>query len=59
MTAKRPMHMRLNSMFKKIDLFGEEINFRVEGEEKYQTCCGSLVSIAMLPVIVFYAAIKF
>ena len=44
----------LKQGFKSIDLFGTPVSVKYKGEETYKTCCGGLVSAA---IIIFVGAL--
>ena len=37
-----------------LDMFGEQLNFNVDGREKYNTCLGMLFTLAILFITVVY-----
>ena len=49
----------LSSLFKQIDGFGEQISFRIDGKNSYNTVCGSITTVLMFCVLLFYGQQKF
>lgn len=39
----------------KFDMFGESIQFNLDGKESYDTCCGSLATLLILGTVAIYA----
>ena len=38
----------------RFDMFGERINFNMDGKETYDTCCGSLVTLIVFLAVAVY-----
>ena len=43
----------------RVDKYGETANFSIEGKSTYPSLCGTLVSLAILVVVIPYAINKF
>ena len=41
-----------------VDLFGEAVNFQVEGSSTYQSVCGTVLSVCILAFVIMYGANK-
>jgi len=54
-TRKSTIGERFKGYFKKIDQFGQEIYFTWNGEQKFKTTQGAIVSTILIIVILVYA----
>ena len=50
---------RLSSTFKRIDLFGETVEFQIDGKASYGSLMGAVLSILVLVVTLSYAFKRF
>ena len=41
----------VSSLFKRLDIFGQQLSFTIDGEEKYQTVLGAALSICVLVLV--------
>ena len=41
----------VSSLFKRLDIFGQQLSFTIDGEEKYQTVLGAVLSICVLLLV--------
>ena len=39
------------------DIYGQPVTLNIQGEEKYKTCPGGILSIAFLAVVLFYMGV--
>ena len=46
------------SFFKSCDSYGVPVNVLYKGEDKYQTLCGSFITILAALVVLAYAAVQ-
>ena len=37
------------------DMFGERVQFNMDGKESFDTCCGSICTLAILGIVTLYA----
>ena len=49
----------LTTTFKRLDIFGEGIDFNVRGQNKHKTICGTLLSLVIYFFVIAYAIRKF
>ena len=45
--------------FISLDNFGEQINFRIEGKSSFKSVCGSVTTILMFIILLFYSQQKY
>ena len=49
----------IGAYFKRIDIFGQVVNFTFNGRGNYSTFCGSILSLLVFFVVLWYANLKF
>ena len=47
------------SLFKRLDIFGQQLTFTIDGEEKFQTVFGAALSICVLVLVLIQSSQKF
>ena len=41
----------VTSLFKRLDVYGQQLSFTIDGEERYQTVLGAVLSICVLVLV--------
>ena len=48
----------VTNLFKRLDIFGQQLSFTIDGEEKYQTVLGAVLSICVLLLVLIQSSQK-
>ena len=56
---KSTVSHRIANLFKKIDFLGEEIGFKIEGSNQYNSILGTVISLIVISFVLRFTIIKY
>ena len=59
MAKRKGFCTRIKNKFLDYDMFGAQVQFNVEGRNKWNTCCGALISILIVLITVAFGFYQF
>ena len=59
MTGNKKAISQISNTFKRFDLFGDSIGFKVNGNNVYNSVPGAIISLCIMIVVTLYGVMKF